>query len=372
MVGPMKDRVRKVFDRLDASVETVVLANSEEPHLDQSFFYLFDAPSGLFEGGAAIAHRDGRLDIVTSILEAQSAEEAAKQDRSVTVHKVERGGADPLLAKLLGGAGTVGLNFEELTHAWYARLAKLLPGVHWVDASPALRKARVIKDAHEIARLRKAAEIGSKVGTEIPSLLRAGMTELDLASEIEYRMGRQGASGRSFATIVAFGPHGAEPHYQPGATRLEPGVSIVCDYGALYQRYVSDITRSFRFGPADAEMRKVHETVERAQEAALGTIRAGVPGKEVHLAAERVIDDAGYKGRLIHGVGHSIGLAVHDGWRYNAQVDEPLQEGMALTVEPGIYLPGKGGVRIEDDVVVTRTGYEFLSTAPRGYLEVPS
>jgi Xaa-Pro dipeptidase len=368
----MKDRVRKVFDRLDASVDALVLANSEDPHLDQSFFYLFDVPSGLFEQGVAIAHRDGNLDILTSPLESQSAEEAAKGDRAVTVHKLERGGTDPQVAKLLDGATTVGLNFEELTHAWFTRLHKLKPGAKWVDASPALRQARVVKDARELERLKKAAEIGSKVGVEIPSLLRKGMTELDLASEIEYRMGRQGASGRSFATIVAFGPHGAEPHYQPGATRLEPGVSMVCDYGALYQRYVSDITRSFRFGPADPEMRQVHETVERAQQAALETIRAGVPGKDVHLAAERVIDASPFKGRLIHGVGHSIGLAVHDGWRYNAQVDEPLQEGMVLTVEPGIYLPGKGGVRIEDDVVVTRSGYEFLSTAPRGYLEVPS
>jgi Xaa-Pro dipeptidase len=368
----MKDRVRKVFGHLDASVDALVLANSEEPHLDQSFFYLFDVPSGLFEQGVAVAHRDGNLDILTSALEAQTAEEAAKGDRAVTVHKVERGGTDAQIAKLLDGATTVGLNFEEMTHAWFTRLQKLKAGTRWVDASPALRKARVIKDAREVERLRKAAEIGSKVGVEIPSLLRKGMTELDLASEIEYRMGRQGASGRSFATIVAFGPHGAEPHYQPGTTRLEPGVSIVCDYGALYERYVSDITRSFRFGPADPEMRRVHETVERAQRAALEMIRAGVPGKEVHLAAERVIDASPFKGRLIHGVGHSIGLAVHDGWRYNAQVDEPLEEGMALTVEPGIYLPGKGGVRIEDDVVVTRSGYEFLSTAPRGYLEVPS
>jgi len=203
-------------------------------------------------------------------------------------------------------------------------------------------------------------------------MLRKGVTELEVAAEIEYRMNRHGASGRSFATIVAFGPHGAEPHYQPGATKLEPGSSIVCDYGAFHHRYASDITRSFRFGPADAEMRRVHETVERAQKAALDAIRPGVPAKEVHLAAANVIDASPFKGRLIHGVGHSIGLAVHDGWNYGPKVEDPLVEGMVFTVEPGIYLPGKGGVRIEDDIVVTRNGFEFLSTAPRGYLEVAS
>jgi Xaa-Pro dipeptidase len=368
----MKERVRKVFAGLDPSVEALVVANAVDPHLDQSFFYLFDVPSGLFEGSLAVAHRDGELDILTTPLEAQSAEEAAKSDRSVHLHTVDRDSSEPTIAKVLDGAKSIGLNFAELTHAWFGRLDKMRPGTNWVDASAAVRKARSIKDADEVERLRTAAEIGSKVGREIPSMLRKGMTELDLAAEIEYRMNRLGASGRSFSTIVAFGPHGAEPHYQPGSTRLEPGVSIVCDYGAIHRRYASDITRSFRFGPADAEMRQVHDTVERAQAAALGKIRPGVPAKEIHLAAVNVIDASPFKGRLIHGVGHSIGLAVHDGWGYNQKVDDPLEEGMVFTVEPGIYLPGKGGVRIEDDILVTKDGFEFLSTAPRGYLEVAS
>jgi Xaa-Pro dipeptidase len=368
----MRERVRKVFERLDPSVDALVIANSVDPHLDQSFFYLFDVPSGLFEGSVAVARRDGHMDVLTTPLEAQSAEEAAKHDSSITLHTVERDGAEPAVSKLLNGAKSVGLNFAELTHGWFTRLDKIAPNVDWVDASAAIRRARATKDSGEIERLRKAAEIGSKVGIEIPSILRTGVTELEVAAEIEYRMNRHGASGRSFATIVAFGPHGAEPHYQPGSTRLEPGVSIVCDYGAFYRRYASDITRSFRFGPADAEMKRVHETVERAQKAALDAIRPGVLAKEVHIAAANVIDASPFKGRLIHGVGHSIGLAVHDGWYYGPKIDDPLEEGMVFTVEPGIYLPGKGGVRIEDDIVVTKKGYEFLSTAPRGYLEVAS
>jgi Xaa-Pro dipeptidase len=185
-------------------------------------------------------------------------------------------------------------------------------------------------------------------------------------------MNMHGASGRSFATIVAFGPHGAEPHYWPGDSPLAPGQSIVCDFGALHRRYICDITRSFHFGPRDDEMRAVHEKVEEAQRAALDAIRPGVPAKDVHLAAAGVIDASRWKGRLTHGVGHSIGLAVHDGWGYGAKATDLIEEGMAFTVEPGIYLPGKGGVRIEDDVVVTKDGFEFLTTAPRGYLEVPA
>ncbi len=369
----MKARVLKTLGALSEPVDAVLLANAVDPHLDQSFFYLFDVPSGLFEGSMAVAHPDGQLDVVTSPLESESAFEAAKHDPNVRVHVAERDAAiEPILSKLLNGAKRIGLNYNELTHAWFGRLEKALPSVSWVDASEAIRKARVTKDAHEIERIRRAAEIGSTVGREIPSLLRTGITELELASEIEYRMNRAGASGRSFATIVAFGAHGAEPHYAPGSTRLEPGSSIVCDYGAFYRRYASDITRSFRFGKTDREMKDVHETVERAQEAALRTIRPGVVAKDVHNAAAAVIDASPYKGRLIHGVGHSIGLAVHDGWGYGPKAEDLLVEGMAFTVEPGIYLPGKGGVRIEDDIVVTKDGYEFLSTAPRGYVEVPA
>lgn len=367
----MKARIEKIFRGLSDPADAIVLANAVDPHLDQTFFYLFDVPSGLFEGSLAVAHRDGRLDVVTSPLEAESAHEAAKADPHVRVHSVARDEIGAFVQKLVGSTATLGLHYRELTHAWFLELERMLPQAKWVDASAAIRKARATKEPVEIDRLRKAAEIGSAVGREIPSLLKTGITELELAAEMEYRMNRHGASGRSFSTIVAFGPHGAEPHYQPSAdTRLKTGQSIVCDFGAFVRRYASDITRSYHFGTRDDELMRVHETVEKAQAAALAAIRPGVPGKDVHFAAARVIDASPWKGRLTHGVGHSIGLAVHDGWYYGPNVEDPLEEGMAITVEPGIYLPGKGGVRIEDDVVVTRNGYEFLTTAPRGYLEV--
>ncbi|HTT44697.1 MAG TPA: Xaa-Pro peptidase family protein [Thermoplasmata archaeon] len=368
----MKARVQKVFQRLDPKPEAVVLANATEPHLDQSFFYLFDVPHGLFEDSLVIAHPDGKVDVLTARLEEQTAREAAKNDPDVEVHLVERDSPEPSVQKLLQGIGTVGLNYRELTHAWFVRLEKMLPGVKWSDASEGIRKARLTKEPGEIERLRKAAEIGSEVAREIPSILRTGITELELAAEMEHRMNLHGASGRSFATIVAFGPHGAEPHYEPGPTKLQPGQSIVCDFGAIHRRYISDITRSFRFGPRDEEMKAVHETVEAAQKAALAAIRPGVVAREVHMAAANVIDASKWKGRLTHGVGHSIGLAVHDGWGYGPKAEDLLEEGMAFTVEPGIYLPGKGGVRIEDDIVVTKHGFEFLTTAPRQYVEVPA
>ena len=368
----MKARIQRVFERLDPKPEAVLLANAIDPHLDQSFFYFFNVPAGLFEGSAAIAYPDGELDVLSTPLEAETAHEAAKSDPHVRVHEVPRDESDPVIRKLLQGTQSVGLNYKELTHEWYVRLERLIPSVRWTDASTAIRDVRMEKEASEVELLRRAADIGSEVGREIPSMLRSGMTELELASEMEHRMGVHGANGRSFATIVAFGPHGAEPHYQPGSSRLKPGQSIVCDFGAIHRRYISDITRSFHFGPRDEELMKVHETVAAAQNAALEAIRPGVPARDVHLAAESVINASPWKGRLTHGVGHSIGLAVHDGWAYGPKAEDRIVEGMAFTVEPGIYLPGRGGVRIEDDIVVTKKGYEFLTTAPRSYIEVPA
>ena len=368
----MKSRVQRVFQRLDPKPEAIVFANAVEPHLDQSFFYLFPVPHGLFEDSLLIAYPDGEVDLLTARLEEQTARETAKTDPHAQVHLIERDAPDPVVKKLLQGVSSIGLNYRELTHAWFARLDKMLPGTRWLDASSAVSRTRLTKEPGEIELLRKAAQIGSEVALEIPSVLRPGLTELELAAEMEHRMNLHGASGRSFATIVAFGPHAAEPHYEPASARLKPGQSIVCDFGAIHRRYISDITRSFHFGPRDEEMKAVHDTVEEAQQAALAAIRPGVSAREVHLAAANVIDASPWEGRLTHGVGHSIGLAVHDGWGYGAKAEDLLEEGMAFTVEPGIYLPGKGGVRIEDDIVVTKNGYEFLTTAPRSYLEVPA
>ena len=369
----MKDRVRRVFEQLGRGADALVLANSMDPHLDQSFFYLFDVPSGLFEGSVAVAHPDGRLDVVSSILEEESAIQAAKHDPSVTVHAMrDNADRERIVREALPKPGTVALNYRELTHEAFLQLEKALPSAQWMDASTAIRKTRMVKDAGEIERLERAALIGSAVAKKIPSMLKTGITELELAAEIEYAMNREGASGRSFATIAGFGPDGAEPHFAPGARKLEPGMSIVCDFGATYRRYASDITRSFHFGPRDEEMKQVHDTVFAAQEAALAAVRDGAIAKDVHHAAQKVIDASPWKGRFTHGLGHSIGLAVHDGFGMNHLVEEPLRTGMTITVEPGIYLPGKGGVRIEDDIVVTDSGYRFLTKAPREYLEVPA
>ena len=363
----MRDRVNRLFGQLKAPADCILFYNSVNPHLDLSFFYVTDLAAGLFEGCAALAFPDGTLEILSSPLEAETARTSPQAGVETFRSKDE---FHELLRRKLGDRQRIGLNFHELTHEGFLGLQKALPGADFVDVSDAVRRARGIKDAREVEKLREAGRIGSRVAEAIPGLLREGMTELELAGEIEYQLSKFGGAGRSFDTIVAFGPHGAEPHYAPQSTRLNSPTSMVCDFGALHKHYCSDITRSFAWGSPDRRLKEIHQIVEAAQQEALATLRPGVPAKEVHGAAQRVIDASPYKGLFTHGLGHSIGLAVHDGFSMNARSEEPLEVGMCLTVEPGIYVLGLGGVRIEDDVLITEKGYEFLTTAPRGYLEV--
>jgi Xaa-Pro dipeptidase len=365
----MSNRVRRIFERLAPAADVLVLANSESPHVDTSFFYLFEAPSGSFEGSAIVARPDGSLTVLTSPLEAESAHQAAGSSSSVEIRVcATRAEAGRALRGLVDAKARVGLNYRELTHETFHDLEQILPDARWVDASDAIQRTRRVKDAVEIERIARAGAIVSTVAGQIPSLLRPGRTELELAGEIEYRMTQEGAAGRSFDTIVGFGPHSAEPHFSPGSKRLEPGQSIVCDFGALFERYISDLTRPFHFGPVDPELQRVHAKVAEAQQAALALLRPGVRACDLHQAAQDVIDQSPWKGLFTHRLGHSIGLAVHDGFSLNRETSDRLEVGETVTIEPGIYLPGKGGVRIEDDVVVTPNGYRFLTTASRDYL----
>ena len=196
------------------------------------------------------------------------------------------------------------------------------------------------------------------------------MTENQLASIINHDLEKQGASGPSFQTIVAFGKHSAEPHYAPQNARLKKNKLVLCDYGARYNRYCSDITRTVVFGKADKKIKDIYETVRKASEIGLKRVRVGAKASDVHNAVEDYIDSTKYKGRFIHSTGHSIGLNVHDGASISKKSNVILEEGMAFTIEPGIYLPTIGGVRIEDDVIVRQNRPEILTNVSRELIEI--
>ncbi len=357
----MKDRALRIFSRLREPVDAVLLVNEEDPMSDASFFYATGAVSGLFEHCPAVLYPDGRVRIITSALE----ETSARITPAEVVPYANPNERKELLRSSLRGARRVGINGPGISYHWCSEVRSALPGVELVDVSEAVAAARRIKDRREIDAIRDACRIASRVADDIPDFVSAGMTESEAGAEIAYRMQRAGASSVSFETIAAFGPASAEPHYSPQDRKLEEGMPALFDFGCKVRRYCSDITRTFFAGRVDDNFRRMYEVVAEAQCRAIAAVRPGVKGTEVDAAARDYIDSTEFQGRFIHSTGHGLGLNVHDGGRFAPHVDLDVEEGMVMTVEPGVYLPGVGGVRIEDDVVVTRTGCELLTTAKK-------
>ncbi len=362
----MKSRIRRIFSHIDNGVDVIVFANATEPHVDISFLYATGFTDGLFEGCAAFCHPDGRAEVVTSALEEETARKGGLP-LHVFHSRQER---EKFLRAQLRGHRRIGLNFAEVTHGVAKDLAKLAKGAKFVDVSEAVQMARLVKDEGEVASIRTAAKIASRAFEEVLPEIRPGRRESEVAAELVYRMQRNGASGASFRTIVGSGPNSAEPHYTAGPRKIRKGDFIVIDFGARYRQYCSDVTRTVVVGRATEKQKDIYETVRRAQTAAMRTMRPRVKGKSVDAAARAVIDGSPYKGRFIHSLGHSLGLAVHDGGGLNPMSDLVLKKNMVFTNEPGIYLSGFGGVRIEDDVLITGSGARNLSTAPRDLMEL--
>lgn len=240
----------------------------------------------------------------------------------------------------------------------------------WVGDGNAVEGLRAIKDAEELAWMREAAELISEVCRRTLRLLRAGMTELDVAAEIEYRIKKLGGSGPSFDTIVASGPRSAWAHARPTPTPIGKYELVVLDLGAILRGYCSDLTRTVFLGRAPGKIRRMYAAVLEAQAAAREEIRPGRRAWEVDRAARRALEKRGLGRFFTHSTGHGLGLEVHEMPRLGRGDETILQEGMVLTIEPGVYLEGLGGIRMEDDVVVTAQGAVNLTTAPRDQFEL--
>ncbi len=235
-----------------------------------------------------------------------------------------------------------------------------------VPAGGLVEDLREIKEAAEVTRIREAAHLADHALTEVLGRGLAGRTEAQVALDLEVEIRRHGAEAISFPPIVAGGAHGALPHAVPRASVIEPGTLVTIDWGAQLEGYCSDCTRTFAAGgePGDEE-RGVYELVLQAQEAALAAVRPGPTGKEVDAVARRIIDAAGHAEHFGHGLGHGVGLEIHEGPRLSRLGETALAGGMVVTVEPGVYVPGRCGVRIEDLVVVTDDGSDVLNTLPK-------
>ena len=221
------------------------------------------------------------------------------------------------------------------------------------------------EDDGEIALMTKAQEITDRAFSEILKFIQPGMTEQEIAAKLQYDMLRFGAEKMSFDPIVVSGPNGSLPHGIPSAKQVQQGEFITMDFGCKYGGYCSDMTRTVALGEPTGEMRKVYQTVLEAQLAGIAVTKAGVPGKSIDAAARKVIEDAGYGEYFGHGYGHSLGIEIHESPNANTREETLLPVGAVVSAEPGIYLPGKFGVRIEDVTVLTADGCMVLTKSPK-------
>jgi Xaa-Pro aminopeptidase len=228
-----------------------------------------------------------------------------------------------------------------------------------------LDRLRWIKSPDEIVRIRRVIEITERALDSAVKSICAGTTERQIASKIGTAFLELGADGAAFLPNVAFGSNSAKPHHRPGSRALQNSDAIVIDIGARLDGYIADVTRTFWLGSADSLLIEIYNVVKEAQLAALETVRAGVHASTVDGAARKVIADAGHGEHFIHGIGHGIGVRLHDGPSLNSSNEEVLEAGNVVTIEPGIYIQGFAGVRIEDVVAVQRSGHEVLTNAPK-------
>ena len=263
----------------------------------------------------------------------------------------------------------IGFEDETVTFSQYMQFKEYIDG-ELVPLKDELKKPRQIKTPEEIELLRKAEHIGDLAFKDILGILRPGLTELEVAAELEYSMKKHGASGFSFDTIAASGMNSSMPHAIPSTKKLEKGDFLTMDFGCIYEGYCSDMTRTVCIGKADDDQKKIYNIVLDAQLAVLDRLRPGMTCKQVDSIARDMITEAGYGEYFGHGLGHSVGLYIHESPAFNRRDESIVRPGMIETDEPGIYLPGRFGVRIEDMILITETGCESLAASPKELIEL--
>jgi Xaa-Pro dipeptidase len=313
---------------------------------------------------ALVVPGEGPARLVVPSLEEEAARAAVIPGTRLHVWRDEEGPEAALAAALEGLEGPIGIEKAHLSVARSELVAAALPRAEQVDCGPLLGGLRLAKDDGELALLRRAGEIVSRAVDRLAAEVQPGRSELDLAARAGELIREEGASGLAFPPVVLGGASAALPHGGPTPAALREGDLVIVDVGAEVDGYCSDITRTYVCGrEPDERQRELVGVVREAQAAAIDATRAGVTGAEVDRAARSVIEEAGLGERFVHRTGHGLGLEPHEPPSLDDAAGEPLPAGAVVTVEPGVYLPGYGGVRIEDDVVVRSGGAELLTTA---------
>ncbi len=268
------------------------------------------------------------------------------------------------------GVKTVGFEAEHTLCAQRDAWKKKCRGVQFVDIETELLELRIVKTPEELEKLRQAEHIGDLAFAEIIKYIKPGVTELEIAARLEFTMKMLGAEGNSFDPIIASGVNSSMPHAVPTTKKIAKGDFVTLDFGCKYQGYCSDMTRTVVVGKASEKQKKIYNTVLTAQLAVLDKLRPGLTGIEIDKIARDIIYEAGYEGCFGHGLGHGVGLNIHEAPNANIRYAGKMREGMTLTDEPGIYISGFGGVRIEDMGAFTKKGFDNFATSPKELIEL--
>lgn len=271
-----------------------------------------------------------------------------------------------LISGLVKDAGLKRIGFEdEISVAYFKRMEGLFAGLELVPVTNFVQELRMFKDADEIAVIRKACSISDQAFADALDFIKPGKTEIEIANFLDFRMRELGAAGLSFDTILASGVNSSKPHAHPMHKPVELGEAITMDFGCLYDHYVSDMTRTIYLGHVSDEEQEIYNTVLKANQALIDQAKDGLGFREFDKIPRDIIIEAGYGDYFTHGIGHGIGLDIHEEPYFSQTSKEVIKAGMVLTDEPGIYLNEKYGVRIEDDILITETGCELLTLAPK-------
>ncbi|KYK30294.1 MAG: hypothetical protein AYK22_04110 [Thermoplasmatales archaeon SG8-52-3] len=363
----MEKRVKKLFDNISKKPEVILIKNDSMPFIDDNFFYFTGLNHGIFEGSYVILFPDGKIKLMVPELEEETAK---KTNVEINVYKNQTE-FNEILKNSVSSFSKIGLNFNGISFKSFLKIKSLLSDSDFFDVSQSIDKIRLVKDEIELRYLKEACNIADIVANKIPEIVKDGMYEYELAAEIDYLLQKNGADKSAFETISSFGKNSAEPHYTHGNIKLKTGDFVLCDFGACYKKYNSDITRTFIFDKASKMQKEMYDVVLEAQRIGFDAIKSGVKASKVHGLVHSYIQTSKFKDRFIHSTGHSLGISVHDSnARLSSNSDIILKENMVFTIEPGVYIPDLGGVRIEDDVLVKSKGAEFLTKSTRDFIEI--
>ena len=316
--------------------------------------------------GVALVTRKGNYYFTDS----RYTEAAGRVIQNAHLEEVGRGrGYAALINEVIEADGVVRMGFEDayMTVQDYERYRKAL-NCEQVPATDLLWELRVVKDEEELECLMAAQRIAERALEDILKEIRPGVTEKEIAARLQYLMLHYGASDMSFDPIVVSGPNGSLPHGVPSEKEIEAGEFVTMDFGCIYKGYCSDMTRTVAVGFVTEEMQKVYDTVLQAQLAGIAAARASAAGKDVDGAARSIIDAAGYGAYFGHSFGHGVGVEIHESPNASPMNEKPMPAGAVISAEPGIYLPGKLGVRIEDVIILTEDGCRNITKAPKELL----